>query len=304
MLLISHFLKNPVIIMLFLQFKRACTSKRVGCPFLVVVSLGQVQPSGDEFCWRISRAEGLDHGPCPLLCGACHKLDPRIAVVVPQRALSPTIESTIGKYVSKGGLKLKQIMSLLASEFPDLITSERQVRNVMQKFQRKTNEFSCRSLLERLILEQRADPDLYLDYKINDDNELVGVIWITAEQRRAWLTHPDILIHDNTYDLDNLGFKLGNFNGIDELGRTIDLGTAFVLDETSATYEWQFTSWLEGMYNVPPTAIGSDADPAASLAIMGVFPTSLYFWCLWHIMQNLNKNLKVLLLLLLLMFLL
>ena len=47
------------------------------------------------------------------------------------------------------------------------------------------------------------------------------------------------------------------------------------------------------MYNVSPTVVGSDADPAASIAIGAVFPSSLYFWCIWHIMQNLNKNLKV-----------
>ena len=87
----------------------------------------------------------------------------------------------------------------------------------MGKFQRKKTELTCRSLLERLILEQRADPEMYVDYKINEDNELVALLWITADQRRSWLSHPDILIHDNTYDLDNMGFKLGNFNEIDEV---------------------------------------------------------------------------------------
>ena len=184
-------------------------------------------------------------------------------------------------------------MGLLTTEFPGLVTCERQVRNVMSKYQRGPTGSSCRELLQRLMLQQRADPDFFVDYKLNEDNELVGVLWITAEQRRAWLAAPDILIHDNTYNLDNMGFKLGNFNGIDELGRTIDLGTSLVLDETACTYEWQFSSWLHGMYDVPPTVVGTDADPAASIAVADVFPSSLYFWCLWHIMQNLNKNLKV-----------
>ena len=265
----------------------------MGCPFLVIVSLGQ-PTDADEFCWRVSRVEGLEHGPCPLLFGACHKLDSRIADNVPQGPVTQVVENAIGKYVSKGRLKLKQIMGLLQSDFPDLVTSERQVRNVMNKFQRGSTEHNCRSLLQKLILQQRNDPDFYVDYKLNEDNEMVGLLWITAEQRRAWLAHPDIMIHDNTYDLDNMGFKLGNFNGIDEAGRTIDLGTSLILDETTFSYEWQFSSWLQGMHDVPPTVIGSDADPAAAIAIIGVFPTSLYFWCMWHIMQNVNKNLKVL----------
>jgi hypothetical protein len=185
---------------------------------LVIVTLGELPSNNDnEFCWSISRVEGLDHGPCSLLSGACHKLDPRISSIVPQGPLAKTVEIAIGKYVSKGGLKLKQIMGLLASDFPDVVTSEKQVRNVMGKFQRKKTELTCRSLLERLILEQRADLEMYVDYKINEDNELVALLWITADQRRSWLSHPDILIHDNTYDLDNMGFKLGNFNGIDEV---------------------------------------------------------------------------------------
>ena len=127
------------------------------------------------------------------------------------------MEIAIGKFVSKGGLKLKQIIGLLASNFPDVVTSEKQVRNVMSKFQRKKTEGTCRSLLERFIHEQRADLDMYVEYKLNDDNELVELLWITTEQRRSWLSYPDILIHDNTYDLDNMGSKLWNFNVIDEV---------------------------------------------------------------------------------------
>ena len=134
----------------------------MGCPFLVVVNLAQ-PTHVDEFCWRISRVEGLEHGPCSLLSGECHKLDPRIATLVPQGPICKPVELAINKYVSQGRLKLKQVMGLLATDFPDLVTSERQIRNVMLKFQSGTRELSCRSLLERLLLEQRADPEFFVE---------------------------------------------------------------------------------------------------------------------------------------------
>ena len=109
---------------------------------------------------------------------------PSIIGIVPQR-LTEAVESAIGKYVSHGRLKLTQIMALLTTEFPGIVTCERQVRNVMSKFQRGPTGYSCRELLQRLMLQQRADPDFFVDYKLNEDNELVGVLWITAEQRRA-----------------------------------------------------------------------------------------------------------------------
>ncbi len=136
--------------------------KYVGCPFLFVVKCTQTAEV-DEFCWRISRVEGLQHGPCSLLSGACHKLDPIIVVIVPKRPVSQPVELAINKYASQGRLKMKQVMGLLAAEFPDLVTSEHQIKNVMRKFQRGAPELSCRALLERLLVEQRADPDFYVE---------------------------------------------------------------------------------------------------------------------------------------------
>ena len=264
----------------------------MGCPFEVVVALNQ-PTHVDEFCWRIRKVTGLEHRPCELLDhDDAHSLDPRIAQVLPQGSLPKDVLDAIKTYVLGGKLKLKQVMGMLASDFPSLVTSEKQVRNVMDKHKKSTHSLCCRALLEVLLTESAKDPDFFVAYKLDDDNVLTGVLWITPDQRKAWLETPDILIHDNTYELDDQGFKLGNFNGIDKVGRTIDLGTAFVLDEDSCTYEWQFETWKAAMFEVMPTVFGSDADPAASLAAEASFPGVPYFWCKWHINQNLFKNLK------------
>ncbi len=79
----------------------------------------------NELCWSISRVEGLDHGPRSLQEGDCHKLVTRIASIVPQGRLPEEVETAIGKFVSKGGLSLKQIMGLPASDFPHVVTLEK-----------------------------------------------------------------------------------------------------------------------------------------------------------------------------------
>jgi len=35
----------------------------------------------------------------------------------------------------------------------------------------------------------------------------------------------------------------------------------------------------------------TDADPGVSAAISNTFPGALHLWCLWHLHQNLRKNL-------------
>lgn len=231
--------------------------------------------------WRVTKVRGLDHGPCNLLGGKNHGLDPRIATVLPQGALSDEVKAAIRKYVVDGKLKYTQLVGLLTKEFPDLISSERQIRNCMNQYKTSVGDFCCRALLEVLLTEQAADPDFSVAYKLDEDNVLTGVLWVTPQQKREWLSTPDIMMHDNTYNLDDQGYKLGNFNGIDCEGRTIDLGCAFILDETACDYEWQFSTWQKFMHGVEPTIVGTDSDPAATIAAEAIFPNAFYFWCIW-----------------------
>ena len=112
-----------------------------------------------------------------------------------------------------------------------------------------------------------------------------------GEQRRAWLDCGfDVPIHDYTYNLDDLGYKLGVFNGISKEGITIPVGQCFVIDEESGSYEWQFKSWLGAHDDVSPMLVITDSDPALATVVVVVFPDAVHMWCLWHMLQNIFKN--------------
>jgi hypothetical protein len=84
------------------------------------------------FEWRITKVHGLTQGPCSLLDhDEPHKLGARIATMLPQGGLPNNVKEKIRNYVVNGKLKFKHVMRLLQSEFPALVTSERQVRNFM-----------------------------------------------------------------------------------------------------------------------------------------------------------------------------
>ena len=142
----------------------------MGCPFEVFVALNQPTPV-DEFCWRIRKVTGLEHRPCELLDhDDAHSLDPGIAQVLPQGSLPKDVLDAIKTYVLGGKLKLKQVMGMLASDFSSLVTSEKQVRNVMDKHKKSTHSLCC------LLTESAKDPDFFVAYKLDDDNVLTGVL--------------------------------------------------------------------------------------------------------------------------------
>ena len=278
-------------------------SKRVGCPFGVTLKRMSTRPPNsegtcsaffdDSSAWVVIRAEGLDHGPCEGLDNRCHPLHPFKQDVLPDHALPHEVREKIKHYVADGDCSMRQVGNLLAIDFPGMVLEEQQVRNAVTA-SRPTDlrNGQCRRLLEALLTDQHtSDPDLMIKTLLDNDDRLKGVLWVTGEQRQAWLqSGADVVIHDNTYNLDELGYKVGVFNGISKEGKTIALGQCFIIDEESTSYEWQFRSWLECQDNLAPLLVITDSDPAVACVVGIIFPDAIHMWCLWHILQNVFKN--------------
>jgi len=187
----------------------------------------------------------------------------------------------------------RQLRALLAVDFPAVTLEERQIRNFMQSIRVLTaTGGQCRQVLEALLERQhKEDPDLAMQYLLDDQDRLKGVLWVSGEQRRDWIEcGADVLIHDNTYNMDNLGYKLGVFSGISKEGLTFPVGTCFIVDEETCSYEWQFSTWLACQNGVAPTAVITDADPAVNCVVNTVFPEATHIWCRYHLMVNIFKN--------------
>ena len=84
---------------------------------------------------------------------------------------------------------------------------------------------------------------------------------------------------------------LSVFVGIDNNGRTRLLAQAIVGDETFETYQWILQCALKATEK-QPIVLFTDADPALNAAIPLQFPNSYHAHCIYHIGQNLPKNLK------------
>ena len=278
-------------------------SKRVGCPFSITLKRMPCRPPNsegtcaaffdDSLAWVVIRVEGLDHGPCEGLDDRCHPLHPFKQDVLPDHALPAEVREKIKHYVAAGDCSMRQVSNLLAIDFPGVVLEEQQVRNAISA-SRPTDVHNGqgRRLLQALFTDQHtSDPDLMIKTLLDNDDRLKGVLWVTGEQRQAWLHNgADIMIHDNTYNLDELGYKLGVFNGISKEGKTVALGQCFIIDEESTSYEWQLRSWLECHDGLAPLLVITDSDPAVGCVVGVTFPDALHMWCLWHILQNVFKN--------------
>ena len=78
-------------------------------------------------------------------------------------------------------------------------------------------------------------------------------------------------------------------SGINNEGRNLIFGMAFVNNETEDTYNWIFKEFRRILPKEPIVFI-TDEDRAMQNGILNNYPETTHLVCLWHVVQNLKKH--------------
>ena len=79
------------------------------------------------------------------------------------------------------------------------------------------------------------------------------------------------------------------FTGIDNHQKNIIFAIGILSDETKESYVWLLKSFLKA-FGKPPQVVFTDEDRSMKAAIEIVFKDSRHRLCMWHITQNMPKN--------------
>ena len=114
---------------------------------------------------------------------------------------------------------------------------------------------------------------------------------MSPQQRERWLHFNDIIIHDNTAKINKYNYPLNLFIVIDNFNKSRLAAQAFLANERQESYVWLLQACLEAT-SIQPKTFVTDADPAMLVASSIVFNQSHHMLCLYHLYQNLSKNLR------------
>jgi hypothetical protein len=105
-------------------------------------------------------------------------------------------------YVVHGRCDAGTIRNLLQPKYPDRVFLTQDLGNAIQKIKQKkglNNLGDAASLLMKLLELQANDPAWFVKPLIDEtSNRLIGIFWMSPEQRERWSKFYDIIIHDNT----------------------------------------------------------------------------------------------------------
>ncbi|CAI2176926.1 12028_t:CDS:1 [Funneliformis geosporum] len=111
------------------------------------------------------------------------------------------------------------------------------------------------------------------------------------QQVELYIQYGLVIAHNNTAKMNIYGLSLLIFVIVDNNYSTRPVAQAFLNDKTLESYLWSLKVILQA-YGIYLTVMITDADPAMDVAIAQIYSQTRHLHCIWHIDQNIPKNLK------------
>lgn len=102
----------------------------------------------------------------------------------------------------------------------------------------------------------------------------------------------DVLAFDATYKKIRYNTPLVIFSGVNHHNKSVIFGSAIVGDETEESYIWLLETFVEAMEGKRSVSVITDGDLSMRKAIKSVFPNAHHRLCVWHLIRNVNSNIK------------
>jgi len=115
-------------------------------------------------------------------------------------------------------------------------------------------------------------------------NTLRYVVWVYPFQLEWYRQFgvKGVVIYDNTYRTNRIGYRLGTFTGINGQGRSVTFGHVLMANEDTTNFVGVFSTWLELVGKAEPDLFVTDHDAAEQVAVQKVFTTSAHALCVWY----------------------
>ncbi|WVZ83499.1 hypothetical protein U9M48_030641, partial [Paspalum notatum var. saurae] len=101
----------------------------------------------------------------------------------------------------------------------------------------------------------------------------------------------DVVTFDTTYRTNLYNLPFGLFIGINKHFQSIVLGGVLLTHETTADFEWAFSTFVEIMGGKAPRTILTDQCQAMATALASKLKTTRHRWCRWHVLHKAKQKL-------------
>ena len=197
---------------------------------------------------------------------------------------------------SAGNFSRKQISNILSNRFSQTL-EPRQIGNIATKARQEARAAvaSLGGDIPAIIasLQKNTEDEHGWKYhlKLNDSQTVTGVWWQSPLQADLTKRFGDILINDNTYNRNNIGYPLNIGVVIDNTGSSRNAWYALHATEDLAHHNWVMRCHLDSA-GVHPEVFASDRSPSLISSVETTLPLTDHIYCLHHLDGNVTTNVR------------
>ncbi|GAU51660.1 hypothetical protein TSUD_414810, partial [Trifolium subterraneum] len=119
--------------------------------------------------------------------------------------------------------------------------------------------------------EALSKPSFYYDMQVDAAEDIASIFWADGIMQLDYSLFGDVISFDTTYRTNNQYRPLAAFIGFDNHRKSVLFGAALLYDETAATFDWLFTTFLKCMFNKKPRTIYTDQATALLKSVPNIF---------------------------------
>jgi len=129
------------------------------------------------------------------------------------------------------------------------------------------------------------------------------LFWMTPDQVKDWKRFKNVILNDNTNKTNRYDLMLSIFFVIDQNECIRVVAQALIDSETIENYEWVLRRTLDATESVTkkssnefegePEIIITDTERTMDAAIENVYPNAFHRHSRWHLLSNLENNVKI-----------
>ncbi|KAG2614963.1 protein FAR1-RELATED SEQUENCE 5-like isoform X1 [Panicum virgatum] len=149
----------------------------------------------------------------------------------------------------------------------------------------------CEALVGYFKRRANEQGMFYWDVQVDQEGRMANFFWRDGRSRVDYDSFGDVVMFDTSHRTNKYNMICAPFVGVNHHRQNVMFGCAFLLDESPASYEWLFKSFLEAMGGRPPKTIFTDQNESISKAIEDVLPGTRHCLCQRFIEKNLQSHL-------------
>ncbi|KAH7681334.1 FHY3/FAR1 family protein [Dioscorea alata] len=149
----------------------------------------------------------------------------------------------------------------------------------------------AQSLLEYFKKMQADNPAFFYSVQVDRNNCVANLFWADARARMAYSYFGDAVVFDMTCKKNKRVVPLAAFTGVNHHRQLIVFGSAFMTDESEASFTWLFETWLALMSGRRPVSFVTAHNEAMAAASFKVFPTVRHRFCKRDIFHKCKEKL-------------